>query len=267
MTVTNNKPQTDPKPQTDTERERLQAAIDHVPRRSIWSRLKTPWTGVYILLLLTWVKVGGIQDRVYKATSTYTTAPVLVQVGPKGTPILAQQDPNGSLNDANVKAFLGEIVPPLNRFDMRLPREAGGGIDKGVALPDTKLVVPTPVWIATQAIAYDPSASKVWLAAHMQSAPPDLAKGAKSALQGLQVGQPEGTGNTRTVTVRAVQWVHNPDGSPRSAMIWARKYTVRAIQRPRFVLDASPMEKEYNSVLGRGLQIVLPINDAQEVLP
>jgi hypothetical protein len=76
----------------------LEEAIEERPKANPFARLKSPWTGVYILLILTWIKVGGIQDRVFKATDAYSNGPVLVQVGVDAKPILAQQALEGSLN-------------------------------------------------------------------------------------------------------------------------------------------------------------------------
>lgn len=243
----------------------LEEAIEERPKANPFARLKSPWTGVYILLVLTWIKVGGIQDRVFKATDAYSNGPVLVQVGVDAKPILAQQALEGSLNPENVQAFIAEIVPVLNRFDATLPAESGGGIDKGVKQANTKLAIPTPIYLALQAV--DQTTAPDWISAHMKNAPLDLYQGAKSTLKNLTISTPTGTGNTRTVTASAIQVTDNPDGSPRSAMLWARKIKVRAIQKPRFILTPNLIERKYNAVLARGLQIQLPITDATEVLP
>ena len=248
-----------------TQIEQIEDVLTSKPKPNKFARLRSPWTGVYFLLFLIWLKLGGIQDRVFKAVDSYTTAPVLVQVGANGRSILAQQSPDGVLNPDNVKAFIAEIIPLLNRFDATLPAESGGGKDKGMTLPNGSIKVPTPIFLALQAV--NTVSAPNWIETHMQAAPKDLWKGAKSTLQNLKVSDSTGEGLTRTVTVQAIQVVDNPDGSPRSAQLWARKITVSAVQKPRFVLEPSLIERKYNAVFARGLQIQLPILDAPEVLP
>ena len=250
---------------TKTQIDQLEDALTSKPKPNRLAFLRSPWTGVYFLLFLIWLKLGGIQDRVFKAVDTYTTAPVLVQVGADAKPILAKQAEDGVLNPDNVKAFVAEEIRLLNRFDSTLPAEAGGGKDKGVQLPNSKTVVPTPIFLALQGV--NTTLAPGWSETHMQAAPKDLWKGSASTLQNLKVSEPTGEGLSRTVTVQAIQVTDNPDGSPRSAMLWARKVTVTAVQKPRFVLTPSLIERKYNAVLARGLQVQLPITDAPEVLP
>ena len=248
-----------------TQVDQLEDVLSSSSKTKRFAFLRSPWPGVYFLLILIWLKLGGIQDRVFKAVDSYTTAPVLVQVGSNGQPILARQSEEGNLNPKNVKAYVSEIIPLLNRFDTTLPAESGGGLDKGVTLPNSTVKVPSPVFLALQGV--DTTAAPKWTETHMQSAPKDLWKGAKSTLQNVKVSESTGTGNTRTVTVQAIQVTDNPDGSPRSAQLWARKVTVAAVQKPRWVLEPSLIQRKYNAMLGRGLQIQLPMLDAPEVLP
>jgi hypothetical protein len=211
-----------------------------------------------------WMAINGVGMKVNKLLSQYSDAPVLVQVGSDGKPILATQAMERHLNTANVQAFAAEVVPLLWRMDSKLPEEMGSGVDPGITVNGTK--IPTAMYLAKGAL--DPLIADGFLEARVKTGPKDLWRGAAQTIQGLQVSEPLPTDSktNRKIIVSGLLVTDNPDGSPRDAQRWARKLTVTALQKPRFLLKKSAIEEKYNLFLSRGLQIT-KIEDAREVLP
>jgi hypothetical protein len=220
-----------------------------------------PWVVLFLMVGTTSGKVNKIYDR-YKGDDT----PVLVQVGPNGVPVLAKQSEEGALNDENVKSFLALCVPLLNRASSQLPEEAGGGLDPGVAI-SSKLKIPTSIEMARSCLA--PSIQSSYLEAKAVLLPKDLWKGANQALIAVRVGEvtkTPGKPSLRDVIVTGQLATENPDRSPRSVQQWARTFTVRAVQKPQYVLKPTALEEKYNFFRKRRLEI-FQIDDAKEVLP
>ncbi len=215
--------------------------------------------------IIIWLSIQGVGGKVNKLLAQYTDPPVLVQVGASGKPIMARQIAEGHLNPNNINSFAHEVVPLLWRLNARLPEELGGGEDPGVMLEKTR--VPTPMFMARAALS-DETADG-FLKGAIKTGPKDLWKGAAQSISQLQVGEPTSVPNNpdlRKIVVTGVLQTDNPDGSPRSAQRWARTLTVRAIQKPRFLLKKSAIEEKYNLFLKRGL-LITKIKDATEILP
>jgi hypothetical protein len=218
------------------------------------------------LMLSTCSRVGNVEGKINKLNVYDSQYPVLVQVGKEGKPILAQLARDGVLNDDNVEQYVAEWVSTVGDICLQLPKELGGGIEKGKSVPGIKQPVPTSVYMAASAIANQQEAV-TWLAAHMQQAPQDLSRGACSSLQNINVSKPTGKGDSRTVTVTATRVITNPEGQPVMGGAWGRKITVIPAQRPRYITEPSPRQQMFNAFLARQLQIKLPIVDAREALP
>lgn len=234
------------------------------PARKNWKErsLKAlPWIILFMFVANTNGKVAKIYDR-YKGDDT----PVLVQVGPNATPILAKQSEEGALNPQNIKSFLKLCVPLLNRASSVLPIEAGGGLDPGVQFSG-KLKIPTTLDMATSCLA--PGIQQGYLQARAMLLPKDLWKGGEQALVAFSVGEVTKTPNKplfRDVIVTGQLVTKSADQKSRSIQQWARTITVRAVQKPQYVLKPTALEQQYNLFRSRRLEI-FQIDDAKEVLP
>jgi hypothetical protein len=210
-----------------------------------------------LLILSTCARTGNIEDRINKLNVYDSQYPVLVQVGKDGKPILAQLAKEGVLNKENVTQYVAEWVGTAGDICLQIPKEFGGGIEKGRTLPGVKQPIPTHVYMAASAVTNAQEGFE-WLKVWMEQAPQDLMKGACSNLQNIKVSEPSGEGNTRTVTVTATRVITNPAGQPIAGMSWARKITVVPTQKPRYISEPSPRQAIFNAFLARQLQIQLP---------
>ncbi|MGL5719502.1 MAG: hypothetical protein ACRCYP_01725 [Alphaproteobacteria bacterium] len=230
--------------------------------------LRNPLNWIIFLSLLAWHQSCSLASKVDHAVQSYTRAPVLVQVGRDGKPIMAQQSPDGALNDTNINAFLADIVPMLYRFDVKLPEIKG--IDPGEKVEGIEEKIPSTIFLASNAL--DPVFAKTWLPGHIKTAK-EVYK-----MQGLMQGQsrgvlaniafkpPEKQGAFKSVTVFGNFIVENENQKEARGHLWVRKFLVKEVPRPRYILQPTQMEQKFNAVLDRGLQIV-DITDDKSILP